>query len=849
MTGLDRRSLLLTSTSVNGIDYLSVDPSTQTALDVHFISPLTAAQQLSLTADHVSITATLGDATPVAVQSVEFPTVGGDVVMRIHTATPGTFTVYTLRLADPTATPQRLDPYYSSVEFSFKAGCYSDVDCDHSAHHCTAEPEVDFPVDYQSRDFWSFRTALFDFASQRYPQWVDRLEADAAVMLLEVMAAVGDELSYYQDRLAREAYLETATQRRSLRRHARLVDYRVHDGLGATTWIDVTAKAAGTLPAGTALWAVRDGERVDFSIGRDLDEMISTPPETFAVDPARNATNLIPYQWDSADVCLPAGTTDMWLTGGNAVKNALTPFDDVPPHRAPGRWVLLRTDPPDPGLPARRHVVRLVNAEVVHDPLANVDTTHIVWEPEQALPADFDLTCLHVHGNIVPAVAGRHLSRTFVIGPAAGSGAGSVPSAASLLAAEDPPPAGEDPTNPAEPTDPAWTTERTGPNATVTYLFSLYRTDTDGLVWRGRTDAAGRDSGNPRLATPELRLVERTMQPNGTFVDGDAWTWRHSLLDAPASPALAKHFTLDDGFWRRLVGYQRFGGEVVHTDYASEDGVTIRFGDSVFGLTPARGSRFRANYLVGNGRRGNVPAGAVQWFDSTDAAVAAVVTAIENPFAVDSGVDPETPQEIRQLAPEAFRALTFRAVRPEDYAEAAERLDWVQRAGCSFRWTGSWQTAFVTPDPRHSVEVTDDQRIDLERQLDRFRQAGRETHALDPRYADIDLQIRVCVAPASYPAEVKVRVLGALTDSSTSFFAADNFTFGTALDRSRLEAAIQTVVGVRAVEDITFRRREVLDWAVLPATYQPGRNEVIRVENDPLHPDRGSIQLTMEGGA
>ena len=45
------------------------------------------------------------------------------------------------------------------------------------------------------------------------------------------------------------------------------------------------------------------------------------------------------------------------------------------------------------------------------------------------------------------------------------------------------------------------------------------------------------------------------------------------------------------------------------------------------------------------------------------------------------------------VAPEAFRAVTYRAVRPEDYAEAAERLPWVQRAGATFRWTGSWLTA------------------------------------------------------------------------------------------------------------------------------------------------------------
>jgi hypothetical protein len=828
---IDRRSRLLTDHSVIGIDYLYVDPATQTALDVHFISPPSAAQQTGLTADLVSITAPLGDAAPVPVASLEFPTALGEVFLRIHTADAGTFTRYLLSIASPSAAPQLLDPYFASVEFSFKAGCYSDVDCDHSGHQCSAEPTVDFPVDYQARDFWSLRTALLDFASQRYPRWADRLEADAAVMLTEVMAALGDELSYYQDRIAREAYLETATQRRSIRRHARLVDYRIHDGLGATTWIDVTAMSAGTITAGATLWAVRDGTRVDYSVGRDLAEIIGQT--SYSIDPARNQTNLIPYRWDSSDVCLSTGATDMWLTG--ALDAALA-LDDNPPGQPRGRWLLLRTDPADPALPARRQLVHVVQADVVHDPLANVDTTHIVWEPEQALTAEFDLTCLHVHANMVPAVAGLHLSRTFVIGP----GDGAVPSPASLLAAESP--------AATDPDDPAWAIERVGGNDSIAYLFSLYRTDTDGLVWRGTTGSDGQDQGDPRQANPELKLVEQVRQPDGTFEDNGTWQWRPSLLDAPASQAQAADFILDDGFWRRIVGYQRLGAVVVHQDYASNDGVTIRFGDGEFGLVPARGTRFRADYLVGNGRRGNLPAGAVRWFDPDDPALSAVA-AVENPFVIDSGVDPETPEQIRELAPEAFRSLTYRAVRPEDYAEAAERLDWVQRAGCAFRWTGSWQTAFVTPDPLGGVTVSDAQRTDLEGQLDRFRQAGRETHALDPRYADLDLRIGFCVAETAYAAEVKVRVGAVLSGSLSAFFSPDHFTFGTPLYRSALEAAIQAVPGVRAVEDITFRRRGIFDWTTLPAVYQSGRNEVIRVENDPLHPDRGSIQLTAEGGA
>src|SRR5207245_2291052 len=112
---------------------------------------------------------------------------------------------------------------------------------------------------------------------------------------------------------------------------------------------------------------------------------------------------------------------------------------------------------------------------------------------------------------------------------------------------------------------------------------------------------------------------------------------------------------LDDGMWRRIVGYQCLGGEFVHLDYATGDGVSIRFGDGVFGLVPARGSRFLAKYLVGNGRRANLPAGAITGFDQPAAAadvfVKSIVFAVENPFAIDGGIDPESPEEIRQLAP------------------------------------------------------------------------------------------------------------------------------------------------------------------------------------------------------
>src|SRR5690606_11184234 len=42
-----------------------------------------------------------------------------------------------------------------------------------------------------------------------------------------------------QDVIATEAYLETARLRTSVRRHARLVDYAMHEGANARAWVTV----------------------------------------------------------------------------------------------------------------------------------------------------------------------------------------------------------------------------------------------------------------------------------------------------------------------------------------------------------------------------------------------------------------------------------------------------------------------------------------------------------------------------------------------------------------------------------------------------------------------------------
>ena len=71
-------------------------------------------------------------------------------------------------------------------------------------------------IDYLAKDFASFRAALLDYSALAYPAWVERDEPDLGIMLLELLSAAGDDLSYLQDRIASEATLATATQRSSV---------------------------------------------------------------------------------------------------------------------------------------------------------------------------------------------------------------------------------------------------------------------------------------------------------------------------------------------------------------------------------------------------------------------------------------------------------------------------------------------------------------------------------------------------------------------------------------------------------------------------------------------------------
>jgi hypothetical protein len=275
----------------------------------------------------------------------------------------------------------------------------------------------------------------------------------------------------------------------------------------------------------------------------------------------------------------------------------------------------------------------------------------------------------------------------------------------------------------------------------------------------------------------------------------------------------------------------------------------IRFGDDEYGLRPASGTTFRANYRIGNGSSGNVGAEALGHIVSSDSAIIGV----RNPLPARGGVDPESMEKVRQDAPVAFQ-IQERAVTADDYAEVAERHPEVQRAAATVRWTGSWRTIFLTVDRLGGRPVDADFEQGLRRHLERFRMAGHDVEIDGPRFVALEIEMFVCVQPGYFPSDVRAALLQVfsntmLPDGRRGFFHPDNFTFGQPVYLSQLYAAAQAVTGVRYVEIKKFHRLGIeSDQAITDGVFQIGRLEIARLDNDPNFRERGVMRLSLSGG-
>ncbi len=746
----------------------------------------------------------------------------------VRTDSSGDYSTYTFSIvanSGTTTPPAGYDPRLSSIDFSFKVECPSDFDC---ADVQTCPPAIGTKpdIDYLAKDYQGFRRLMLDRLNLLVPGWIERSAADMGVALVELLAYAADNLSYRQDVIANEAYLATARQRVSVRRHARLVDYLLHEGCNARAFVhfNVTGQNVALTHSTQLLTRTPNLPTLVAPGSRALKDAVASGTLVFetthdaVLDERLNRLTF--YTWGNDGCCLPRGATQATLRGhAQALKvGDLLLLEEIV---SPTTFIEADVDR------AHRWVVRLTKITVSSDPSgqlfdeppvnAALDITEVAWDVADALP--FPL-CLSVaarpglvisvaRGNVVLADHGQSVLAESL---------GTVPESTLQLASLAASATCDGPM--VEMVPPRFRPALA--NGPLTHGFDvaalLAVPIADETAW---WPASSLLSIAPREATPRIASLTGTL---GSIIE--SWTPRRDLL---ASADDATDFVVE----------------------VEDDGrARLRFGDDGNGKRPDSGSSFLVSYRVGNGVVGNVGAEAIAHIVGI---AAGTFNSVRNPMSAAGGVEPEDIEAARRDAPQAFRSQE-RAVTAADYVTAAERRPEVQRAAATFRWTGSWYTVFVSADRFGGSAVDAGFAARLRRHLERFRMAGYDLEVNDPRYVPLDVTLHICVKPDYFRTHVLRAVQRELSsnvqpDGRLGVFHPDNFSFGESVYLSRIIAAAQVVDGVDSVRSTRFQRLVHPSATTLKdGVVVIGGLEIAELANNPSFRERGRLTLSAGGG-
>ncbi|AIF82571.1 Baseplate J-like protein [Candidatus Nitrososphaera evergladensis SR1] len=795
----------------------------------------------------------------------------------IRPSSCGDFSTYELTLKDsPGKPPLGFDPVLSRVRFSFMVECKAEFDClcKEPSNEVLEEPAID----YMAKDYASFRKLVLDRLTLIMPNWKDRNPADIGMMLAEVIAYVGDHLSYYQDAVATEGYLGTARKRISAARHARLLDYPVNDGRNARAWVCFSVNSPMQLEKGTTLLTKVEGEAAaGAGVFRSIDEEVAKGAEVFetmykaTLYPGKNEMNF--YTWGETDCWLPAGAISASIDGAglesvdvfnwNAVPGAdsekLTGYlennfglgwvakaaitknsPDTLTMLSAGDKLVIKLDS------ANGKAVLSVNEEGLYEFAAEkvvAGNDHVI-----------KTSCLQVGDVLVFAQRGSQsgiqdadISRRHAVRLTRLSTAVDPLTGASVLqvswAREDALPFSLCLASGGKPASLVYgNTVLADHGLTVTENLEnrvasgkyYPRLSERPLTMAGPGfDASSREGGSAASAfsygadqvLPAIELVDKS---------NDRLTWEPDR-DLLSNDEFARVFAVEtevDG-----ISYIRFG-ESRRKAWA----LAIRQGKPV---------QFGATYRIGNGVRGNVGAESITRVVMQNGKLAEEIVAF-NPLPAAGGQDPETLASISLHAPQAFRRQE-RAVTEADYEEVLKRHPQVQQAAAAKRWTGSWYTMFVAIDRKGGQQVDGAFRNEILDFLEKYRLAGYDIEVQPPIYVPLDIAIEVCLKEGHFKGEVKERLVDAfsnrvLPNGSRGFFHPDNFTFGQPVYLSKVYEAALAVDGVQSVVVKSFHR-----WAKKPnheledAAIRTGHMEIIRLDNDPNFAENGIIRFEFCG--
>lgn len=830
-----RRLALFHHPRWNGIDFLEVSDD-QRSLCVHFFGQVPS--QLRPAAVRIEGGRRIREIRVLEAVCAHQDDEERDDCLHITLDRYGDFSTYRLCLVDPDH-PERpwpgLDPRYACLEFSFKTDCPSPFDCAPAPCAAGALTAPALDINYLAKDYDSFRRLLLERLALTMPDWRERHVPDLGVTLVELLAYSADMLSYYQDAVATEAYLETARRRISVRRHLRLLDYPLDEGCNARAWLTLDTDINRSLPAdvyfvtgSTALAglaaqaggaAVAEHAVRALTAGQHQSYQPILPPGADTIALVAAHSRIAFYTWGDSECCLPAGACRATLR------------DDDPQH--PGQrllqlqpgdiLVLEEVNSPHSGHPddrdlSHRHAVRLTAVEPLQDELLGVLVVEISWASADALP--FPL-CLSTR-LAAPACApldGLSVARGNVLlvehGLLVQDALGPVASAGSV--------------------------------DECTCEGSIIDSATRALPFRPQLRHAPlvHSVAPSMLASASASLVPATGQAGPRIV----------LTEASNTANTSYNSNNSNPAWYPRSDLLHSGAD--QRDFVAEiddDGVAwLRFGDGVCGRQPAAGTQFQASYLSGGGPAGNVAAEAIRYLVYRGAQVDGFGLSLRNPLPAVGGLAPETVAAARLNAPYAFRSVLQRAVTAGDYAALAECDPRIARANARLLWNGSWYEAYVALDPLGTERSSRALRRDIAGELQRYRRMGHDLRVLSARYVPLVLGLHVCVLPDYVLGHVRAALVEQLSnrqlaDGSLGFFHPDRLSFGSVVAVSAIIGLLQPVAGVASVQVTLLYRDGQQPELAHDGLLKLAADEIAQLDNDRNFPEQGRITLTMDGG-
>ncbi|NDJ25883.1 putative baseplate assembly protein [Nostoc sp. B(2019)] len=815
---------------LNGIDYLEV-ATDQKTLFVHFIHIL---EQNTLTIENIQVRRFEGTtAIEVPIESVS----ASSRLLTIGVTAPKDVFTYTMQLVEAFGKekpPTGFDSQLAQVEFLFQVAL-SEFDCK-TPTEPTEKPPLPPVIDYLAKDYASFRQLMLDRLAVTMPQWQERSPADLGIMLVELVAYKADYLSYFQDAVATESYLGTARKRVSVRRHARLLNYPMHDGCNARTWVTLRVNQPVTLPdRSTAkirfltnvpgLPSILSEKEFDIAINRGA--QVFEAMEDAKLDPACNEIHF--YTWSDLTCVLPTGAIAATLKDEGKLAQLLQPGTVLIIEEVKGAQ---SGEPADADL-THRHPVRLTKVMSDRDPLADVNLVEIEWSQEDALP--FPITISQMVGD-------RPISDISIV-------RGNV-----ILV------------------DHGYTVDGSEKRMLDWVSSKRYRArlrerplTQQGRVQVSKTDTQQEDSTAAAFVKAFGKDWSEWWGSRPTFnpTASAAAVWKWEMRDVMPAIFLEEQdaSTNEISFWypqRDLLNSDRFAREFV-VEMEDDGRAYLRFGDGQVGRQPQADATLSAIYRIGNGTAGNVGAEAIahlfcKVWDSQEVLLTIGNTnPIRNPLPARGGVDPEPIEQVRLYAPQAFCTLQ-RAVTEADYAEIVQRFPGVSKALATRRWTGSWYTIFITVDRQNGLLIDETFKQELTSFLEQFRLTGQDVEIESPSFIPLDIALKVQVAPDYFQSQVKEALLNAfsnkvLGEGRLGFFHPDNFSFGQPVYLSKVITQAMQVVGVQSVTAKRFQR-----WGLPPQNELElgrialGRLEIARLDNDANMPGQGRLELLLEGG-